>query len=311
MVSAKTLVQLWRSKRRLWPMFETEPGDRPLVAQLSGNDPALLAEAASLLAPHVDGVDLNLGCPQYIAQRSRYGAFLMAEPLTVRAVVRAMADALAPLGCLVCVKIRILPNLADTIAFAQMLEEAGCQLLCVHGRTKEQRGRAVGDADWDAIAAVKRAVGIPVIANGNIVHFEDVERCMQATGCDAVMSAWTLLRDPGLFAGPGGGGFKSKAEEMAEARDWLAWTARYHGRGHSLKRSKLHLFKRLYCTLQNDPVAREHLSLANTQQAVDEFLNLLEQDALPLLPEKELKPHAKARLEAAEEDEEGWAELFA
>lgn len=127
MVSAKALVQYASSKRSLAPMFDTEPGDRPLIFQLSGNDPALVARAALLAQPFCDGVDLNLGCPQYIAQRSRYGAFLMSEPETVERVVRAMAAALTT--AMVCVKIRILPNLADTVAFAQMLERAGCQLV--------------------------------------------------------------------------------------------------------------------------------------------------------------------------------------
>ncbi len=79
MVSAKAFAQYVGCKRVLTPMFDTEPGDRPLFFQLSGNEPGVCVRAALLAAPHVDGVDLNLGCPQHIAARSRYGAFLMAE----------------------------------------------------------------------------------------------------------------------------------------------------------------------------------------------------------------------------------------
>ena len=136
MVSAKAFAQYVGCKRTLAPMFDTEPGDRPLFFQLSGNEPEVCVRAALLAAPYVDGVDLNLGCPQHIAARSRYGAFLMAEPLVVEAVVRALAAVLVPRGLIVSVKIRVLPDPAATVAFARMLEAAGCMCLTVHGRTK-------------------------------------------------------------------------------------------------------------------------------------------------------------------------------
>jgi tRNA-dihydrouridine synthase 1 len=90
----------------------------------------MFVHARSHQAP---GVDLNLGCPQRIASRSGYGAFLMAFPDTVEKVVRTMSEGLqVPVTC----KIRVLPSVAETVRFAQMLQRAGCQLLTVHGRTK-------------------------------------------------------------------------------------------------------------------------------------------------------------------------------
>ena len=98
----------------------------------------------------------------------------------------------------VTAKMRIFDDIADTVAFATMLQDAGAAAVAVHGRRREQRHHE-GSADWTAIAAVKAALRIPVIANGGFTSRTDAERCLNATRADAAMAATWLLTDPRMF----------------------------------------------------------------------------------------------------------------
>jgi len=178
--------------------FSTCPEDRPLVVQFCGNDPLILLKAAKLVEGRCDAVDINLGCPQNIARKGNYGAFLMKHTDRVYQLVRTLHLHLkVPVFC----KMRIYTDIEATVKFAKMLQEAGCQLLTVHGRTKEQKGHQLGLADWSAIRRIKEELSIPVFANGNIQTFADVERCLLETKVDGVMSAETILQNPALFSG--------------------------------------------------------------------------------------------------------------
>lgn len=176
--------------------FSTCKEDRPLFIQFCGNDPDFLLAAALRVESFCDYVDINLGCPERVARRGRYGAFLMDDLPLIKSMVEKLATNLTvPVSC----KIRIFPDLQATIDYAKMLEDSGCSLLAVHGRTRDERNS--DRANWNTIRAVKEAVRIPVLANGNVRHMDDVDSCLKETGADGVLSAEGLLYNPALFAG--------------------------------------------------------------------------------------------------------------
>ena len=219
------------------------PEDRPLVVQLGGSNPEDLAAAAAFAAPHCDGVELNVGCPQRCARRGGYGAFLMDNPDLLVRCVKAMAQAvsLANPQCACCVKIRCFDDTAATVALAQQLQDAGAQCITVHGRTRDGGGgKRTGKwpANWDWIRAVKHAVGVPVVSNGNIRAYGDITRCLDHTGADCVMSGCGALKRPFIFSPPapppdasgdsGGKGSHGEWERRLEAAlEYLAQAAQY------------------------------------------------------------------------------------
>jgi len=173
----------------------------PTIVQLAGNEPAELAAATAAVAPLFAAVDLNLGCPQDYARAGRYGSYLTDPPdwPLVASIVRGMVEAAGatPVFC----KMRLQPSLEGSIAFARMLQASGCSLLVVHGRTRgSSRDRRKGPADLSAIAAVREALAIPVVSNGNVACHADVHASAARTGCTGVMSAEGLLRDPSIFS---------------------------------------------------------------------------------------------------------------
>ncbi|KAL2630289.1 hypothetical protein R1flu_014975 [Riccia fluitans] len=202
MLHSRLYVQDYKYRKEFTTCLE----DRPLFVQFCANNPDTLLEAGRLVEGSCDYVDLNLGCPQRIAKRGNYGAFLMDNLPLVEALVRKLSSNLiTPVSC----KIRLFPDIKDTLAYAHMLEDAGCSLLAVHGRTRDQKNGKLIRADWEAIRKVREALRIPVLANGNIRWLQDVEECIAATGVEGVLSAESILENPAMF-----GGYRPLAEVL-------------------------------------------------------------------------------------------------
>eukprot|EP00835_Amoeboradix_gromovi_P001344 NODE_59_length_25653_cov_0.289622.p10 type:complete len:347 gc:universal NODE_59_length_25653_cov_0.289622:23996-25036(+) len=172
--------------------------DDGCVAQICGNNVEDVMKTCKLLEPAVKAIDLNLGCPQGIASKGNYGAFLMEQPDTVSDIVKALSTNLSiPISC----KVRIFNNYEDTLKWCTMLQSSGARMITVHGRTRKQRGSNSGLADWHQIKKLKQALSVPVIMNGNILYSNDIEKALKYTGCDGLMIAETALYHPGIFNG--------------------------------------------------------------------------------------------------------------
>ncbi|KAH8663474.1 dihydrouridine synthase-domain-containing protein [Tricladium varicosporioides] len=175
--------------------------DRPLTVQFCANDPDELLAAAKYVTPYCDAVDLNLGCPQGIARKGKYGAFLQEDQDLIFKLINKLHK---ELDVPVTAKIRILDTREQTLEYARNVVKAGASILTVHGRTREMKGHKTGLADWSTIRWLRESLPREVVmfANGNILNRGDIERCLEETGVDGVMSAEGNLYDPAIFATP-------------------------------------------------------------------------------------------------------------
>jgi tRNA-dihydrouridine synthase B len=169
----------------------------PVSAQIAGSDPAMLAEAARYNVDHgAQLIDVNMGCPAKKVCNAWAGSALLAdEPLVARiceAVVRAVE---VP----VTLKIRTgqIPERRNALAIARIAEDAGIATLAVHGRTRSQKYE--GFAEYETIAAVKKAVGIPVFANGDVDSPDKARFVLDCTNADGLMIGRAAQGRPWIF----------------------------------------------------------------------------------------------------------------
>ncbi len=195
MVSSRALV--YRDKKSA-ALLKKNPGS-VCGAQIFGNDPAIMAEAAQL-ALEISGcdfLDINMGCPMPKIANSGDGCGLMRTPELAGEIVRAVTDAVS---VPVTVKCRLGwdKGSINVLDFTRRMEQNGAALVTVHGRTRSML--YTGVADWDMIRKVKEQLSIPVIANGDIVDAASALKCRNWTGADGLMIGRASFGDPWIFA---------------------------------------------------------------------------------------------------------------
>jgi nifR3 family TIM-barrel protein len=199
MVMTRALVE--RNEKTL-RMVTFAEGESPRSLQLYGVDPVTVRKAVEMIVAEdlADHVDMNFGCPVPRVTRKGGGAALPYKRKLFGQIVRAAVEAAAPAGLPVTVKMRI--GIDDThqtfLEAGRIAQDAGAAWVALHGRTAAQRYS--GEADWNAIAALKAELEIPVLGNGDIWEADDALRMMAQTGCDGVVVGRGCLGRPWLFA---------------------------------------------------------------------------------------------------------------
>ncbi|XP_069739627.1 tRNA-dihydrouridine(20a/20b) synthase [NAD(P)+]-like isoform X2 [Phaenicophaeus curvirostris] len=161
--------------------FTTNKGDHPLIVQFAAKEAQVLCDAARIISPFADGIDLNCGCPQRWAMAEGYGACLINKPELIQDMVRHVRNQIDNPRFSVSIKIRIHEDLKRTVDLCQKAEATGVSWITVHGRSVEERHQPV---HYDAIKIIKQSLSIPVVANGDVKTLKDAENVHHLTGAD-------------------------------------------------------------------------------------------------------------------------------
>ncbi|CAJ1962933.1 unnamed protein product [Cylindrotheca closterium] len=186
--------------------FQTCSFDRPLVCHFAANDPKSFAKAAKKAEPYCDAIDLNLGCPQRTAYVGHFGSYLL-DSKDRELVISIVQAGAAAVNIPIFVKIRLLDTFDETAELCRQLYEAGASLIAIHARFRAnfQRkgpGARDGPALLDQVKQLKEMFPDKVvITNGNTITYDDVEKNLEETNADGIMSAEGILDNPALYLG--------------------------------------------------------------------------------------------------------------
>ena len=204
--AAYAVSEMVTSRKDLWDSLKTsrranhdgEAG--PIAVQIAGTDADMMAEAAVYnIQRGAQIIDINMGCPAKKVCNKWAGSALMQDESLAMSIVQAVVDAATPFGVPVTLKMRTgwRADQRNVVTLARQAESAGVQMITVHGRTREQ-GYS-GQAEYDTIAQVKAAVGVPVVANGDIDSPHKAQQVLKYTGADAVMIGRAAQGRPWIF----------------------------------------------------------------------------------------------------------------
>ena len=286
MVSAEAIV---RGNDKTLGMTNIHSDERPIIQQIFGSDPDVMAKAAKTIVAnhHPEGLDINMGCPVYKVVNNFNGSALMKDSdLATKIVQNVKAAVSVP----VSVKIRSgWSNPQECLDFCSVLEKAGADLITIHGRTKEQG--YTGQADWDIIREMKKRVSIPVLANGDIFSAPLALDALQQTKCDGIMIARGALGNPWIF--------KQIEELLANQKtDGInlkerVRTIKHHIRLHVEQYGEIGVRtfrKHLTWYFKSIPGAKQYKERLHTVSAVEELNNILNEMLATGLPDNGLSP---------------------
>lgn len=264
--------KLFATQRKYRQRFDIKElsKDRPLIAQLCGSDLNHVLETAKAIQDKVDGIDINCGCPQNIARRGHYGAFLLEDRETLLSVVRQLVDSC---NVPISVKVRLLPNaehkpdVEASLKLYRDLVDAGASMLTIHARTRFQKSHDTGSADWKAIRKAVETFDVPILANGSIGNATDVTNCLEFTKAAGVMSSEAILEYPPLFW-PLTGGPTAPISSITLALEYLDMAEEYpsdvQGQGSGFKTARNHMHRFVHGALQEFTDVRDMIVRSKT-----------------------------------------------
>lgn len=274
MISAKGL---FCGSKKTAELLETSETERPVIVQIFGRDPQIMADMGrrivDMMQDQILALDINMGCPAPKITGNGEGSALMREPLLVGEIVNAVAKAV-PIP--VTVKIRKGYDAASENApeIARIAEQSGAAAVTVHGRTREQMYG--GQADYAAIAQVRKAISIPLVGNGDVVDAASAKRLIDETGCDGIMIGRGALGNPWVF------------EEIRAALNGEVYTLVQHAArmetairhaemtvAHKGHQGILELRKHIICYLRGVRGAAQIRTKLQTAQTVGEMAKIL------------------------------------